>query len=266
MDLFVGQAFFGPFLIGDDQADRAGPGPQETADNKDGGGFHFGSLAAHPQPGLPFVLQLIADRHHLGLMLAEEGVLALDNAHMVAVAAFPGCLDQGAGHVKIRYRRILNGGELPAGTFHTDRAVGDHKVAAAYVLLHAAAGTDPDKGIRAALIQLFHRDGGGGTADAGRHDTDLHPVQSACIGDIFPVDRDLFGIVKISRDLGASARIARQDDITAHIAGAYGSMILFSGTFCIINHVLSPFCLFHLLRKSRSRIPPDGIWDRHFPW
>ena len=86
------------------------------------------------------------------------------------------------------------------------------------------------------------------------------------IGDIFPVDRDLFGIVKISRDLGASARIARQDDITAHIAGAYGSMILFSGTFCIINHVLSPFCLFHLLRKSRSRIPPDGIWDRHFPW
>ena len=168
VDLFVGQAFFGPFLIGDDQADRAGPGPQETADNKDGGGFHFGSLAAHPQPGLPFVLQLIADRHYLGLMLAEEGVLALDNAHMVAVAAFPGRLDQGAGHVKIRYRRILNRRELPAGALHTDRAIGDDKIAAAYVLLHAAAGTDPDKGIRAALIQLFHRDGGGGTADDRR--------------------------------------------------------------------------------------------------
>ena len=40
--------------------------------------------ASHPKPRLPLIFKLVADRHHLRLMLSKEGILRLYNARMTA--------------------------------------------------------------------------------------------------------------------------------------------------------------------------------------
>ena len=74
--LGIGQALFGALLIGDHQEQRADPHAAVSAGNEQRGGLHLRRDAAHAQPGLPLVQQLVRDGVFFGLarIRDEEGV------------------------------------------------------------------------------------------------------------------------------------------------------------------------------------------------
>ena len=55
------------------------------------------------------------------------------------------------------------------------------------IQIDAAAGTHPDKGVGADIVQLLHGDGGRRAADAGGADGDLLPQQGAGVDGVLPV-------------------------------------------------------------------------------
>ena len=75
-------------------------------------------------------------------------------------------------------------------------------------------------------MQLLHRDGRAGAADAGGADRDLLAEQRAGVGGVLAVLRDLDGIIEQRGDGRAAARVTGQDHIAAHLALCAVDMIL----------------------------------------
>ena len=240
MYLRVGQAFFGALLVGDNEEERTDPHAAVGTGDEQRGGLHLGRNAAHAQPGLPFVEQLVGDRVLFGLMLAVEGILALDHAGVVGHADILGCIDQRIGHAEIGHSGVLNGGVLAAGALHADGTGGNNDIAAADFLLHAAAGAHADEGIGTAVGQLFQRNGSGRAADAGAGNADGHAVEGAGVGNKLAAVRHKAGVIKIFGNFGAALGVAGQKHIAAHIAGPQPDMILLAAAFGIINHRFQP--------------------------
>ena len=147
-----------PFLIGHDKETGAHTYPQMAAYNKQCRRFHLRCQTAHPLPGFPFILQLIAHRHQFRRMLSVKGILALDNPGMIRHPQSFRCGNKGCCHTKIRHCRILNRRIFFAGTLHTNRTRGNDDISAFHIRLHTAAGSDSDKCVRTAPIQFFHGD------------------------------------------------------------------------------------------------------------
>ena len=129
--LGIGQAKLFAFLVPADIQDAAGTGfLQCGADNIKRCGFHLAGEGAALLPALPLIFQHGADRQAVRLMLAVEGILALDGADMPAGAQVFGGLDKSAGNIVIGDGRELNGHILAGGALHTNGTVGDDKIAA----------------------------------------------------------------------------------------------------------------------------------------
>ena len=163
--------------------------------------------------------QFIGNRHPLRRVLAIEGVLALHNAHVRPRTQLLCRLAQREGDVKIRHGRELDRRVLPAGALMAHRARCNDQVARADFLRNAAAGADPHEGVHADGGQFLHRDGGGGAADAGGGDGDLHAVQRAGIGGEFAVAPNEGAAGEVRRDFFASSGIAGEDAVCPHVAG-----------------------------------------------
>ena len=83
-----------------------------------------------PLPCLPLGLELIGHGHTAGVVLAVEGVLALDHTGVPHVAQVPGGVHQRGEHLIVGHGGELDGGILPAGALVADGAGGDDHVAA----------------------------------------------------------------------------------------------------------------------------------------
>ena len=140
-------------------------------------------------------------------MLSVKSILALYHTQMVPVSPFFRRIPECQSDFKIRHRRELHGCVLPAGSLHTDGTGGNDHIASQNLRVHAAAGADTDKGIRAAMGQFLHRDGRGRSADAGGTDGDLFSLQRAGVYFIFPVKTHKVIIVKMLCDLLTPPRI-----------------------------------------------------------
>ena len=204
---------------------RAAACAKGTRHHKEGGRLHLGSEAPAAQPGLPALLQLVSGGHALGLMLAVVAVLALHHPDVVPPAALPRRLCQRAYHGEIGHRREFDGRVFPPGALGAHGAGGDHQIAPFHLELHAPAGTHPQKGVGPALIELLHGNGGRGAADPGGGDAHPHPVEGAGIGGEFPVLRRQDRGVKAGGDLFTAPRVAGQDDVPPHLAGAKLQMV-----------------------------------------
>ena len=104
---------------------------------------------------------------------------------------------------------------------------GHHNVPGLDVHVDAAAGTRADEGVRAALVELLHGDGGGGPADAGGAGRHLLSQQGAGPDVVLPVIGHLLRVVKVGGDGGDPAGVAGKDAVAAHILGGTGDMELF---------------------------------------
>ena len=100
-----------------------------------------------------------------------------------------------------------------------DRAGGYHNISGLYSKVDAAAGAGAQEGVCAALVELLHGDGGGGTADAGGAGGDLFPQQGAGPDVVLPVAGHLPGVIKKGRDGADPAGVSGQDAVAAHVAG-----------------------------------------------
>ena len=127
-------------------------------------------------------------------------------------------LHQRCGHLEVGHGGVLDGRILPAGMLEADGAGGHHHVAGADIQIDAAAGTHPDKGVGADIVQLLHGDGGRGAADAGGTDGDLLPQQGAGVDGVLPILGHEVRVVKQGGDFFAAAGVAGQDHIPAHVA------------------------------------------------
>ena len=150
-------------------------------------------------------------------MLAVEGILALDNAHMGAVTQILTGSLQGSGDGEVRHCRELNGGIFQRGVFKPDGAGGHHYISGADLHINTAAGAHPDKGVGANGRQLLHGDGGGGAADSGGADGNLFSQQRAGIDIVLPVHSHMMGIVKMRCNGLAPSGIPGEKHIPAHI-------------------------------------------------
>ena len=159
-------------------------------------------------------------------MLAIEGVLALNHSGVPGLAQILGSLHQGGLYLVVRDGGELNGRVLPAGALMAYRAGGNDHIVAFHLQGNAAAGTYPDKGVHADVVQLLHGDDSGRAADAGGADAHLFAQQCAGISSVFPVALYLYRVVKIGRDLFTPARIAGQEAVPAYVAGAAFDMEL----------------------------------------
>ena len=191
---------------------------QRVGHDKEGGGFHFRGQNAQALPGFPFLEQLIGNGHFSRAVLAIESVLALHNAHMSAFAHGDSCLTQGDGHIQIGNGGVFDGRVFHRGMLKADGAGGNDDIAGLHIQLDAAAGADTNKGIRADVVQFFHGDGRGRTADTGGADADLFAQQGAGVDIILTVLRHMHGIVKELGNGLAAARIAGQNAVAAHVA------------------------------------------------
>ena len=151
-------------------------------------------------------------------MLTVEGILALHHAHLRPLAQRTGRLHQRCGHLEVGHGGVLDGRILPAGVLEADGAGGHHHVAGADIQIDAAAGTHPDKGVGADIVQLLHGDGGRRAADAGGADGDLLPQQGAGVDGVLPILGHEVCVVKQGGDFFAAAGVAGQDHIPAHVA------------------------------------------------
>ncbi len=102
---------------------------QRVRHHEQRGGLHLAGLDTQPLPSLPLVQQLVGHGHAGGAVLAVERVLALDDAHLCALAQRPGRLDQRGGDLEVRHRGVLDGGVFLTGVLKADRAGGHHHVA-----------------------------------------------------------------------------------------------------------------------------------------
>ena len=159
-------------------------------------------------------------------MLTVKAVLALDHARMQGQSQVPGSSDQAAGHIIVRHRRELQRRIFKTGMLKPHGAGGHHDVPGLDGKVNAAAGARADEGIRAALVQLLHGDGRGGSADAGGAGRDLLPQQRSGPDIILPVACHLPGIVKQRRNGRHPSRVAGQDAVAPHILTGAGDMIL----------------------------------------
>ena len=135
--------------------------------------------------------------------------------------------NQAVHDAEVRHGGELQGGVFQAGVLKPDGAGGHHDVPGLDVYVDAAAGACADEGVRAALVELLHGDGGGGPADtrgAGRH---LLSQQRARPDVVFPVISHLLRAVEIRGNGGDPARVAGEDAVTADVASGTGNMKLF---------------------------------------
>ena len=108
-----------------------------------------------------------------------------------------------------------------------DGAGGHHDVPGLDVYVDAAAGARADEGVRAALVELLHGDGGGGPADAGGAGRHLLPQQRAGPDVVLPVIGHLLRVVKVGGNGRDPAGIAGENAVAANVAGGTGNMTLF---------------------------------------
>ena len=205
---------------------RATAAAKRVGHDEERGRLHLAGLDAETLPALPLLQKLIVDGALLGAVLPVETVLALHDTGVRAVAEVLRRLTQRERHVEVCHGGVLNGRILQRGVLVADRAGGDDHVAGLHVDVDAAAGAGADEGIRAELMQLLHRDGRAGAADAGGADRDLLAEQRAGVGGVLAVLRDLDGIIEQRGDGRAAARVTGQDYIAAHLALCAVDMIL----------------------------------------
>ena len=160
-------------------------------------------------------------------MLAVEAVLALDDTRVKGVAQGLGGPDQAVHDAEVRHGGELNGGVFPAGMFVAKGPGGHHDVPGLDIHVDAPAGAGTDEGIRAALVELLHGDGGGGPADAGGAGRHLLPQEGSGPDVVLPVIGHLLRVVKIRGNGGDPAGVAGKDAIAADILGCAGNMKLF---------------------------------------
>ena len=123
-------------------------------------------------------------------MLSVKRILTLYYARVERIALFPGGFDKRIRHRKIRHCRKFNGRVLSACPFHTNGTRCNYYVATFHFCLHTAAGSDPNKGIRTAPVQLFHRNRGGRAAYSRRRNAYLYAVQRPCVSNILSIIRN----------------------------------------------------------------------------
>ena len=161
-------------------------------------------------------------------MLSIKGILALYDPSVPVMTALFGSLAQGAYHIEIRNGGKFDGRIFPAGSLISHRSCSHDQISALHVDVHSPAGSDADKGVRAAPHQLFHRNGCRGAADACRGHTHLLSLQHSGPGDKFPAVRNQFRRFKICRNLLTPFRISGQDHISAHISRFQLNMVLYA--------------------------------------
>ena len=159
-------------------------------------------------------------------MLAVKAVLALDDAGMEGIAQGLRGPYQVVHDAEIRHGGELQGGVFQAGVLKADGAGCHHDVPGLYVYVNAAAGPRADEGVRAALVELFHGDGGGGPADTGGAGRHLLPQEGAGPDVVLPVIGHLFRVVKVRGDGGDPAGIAGENAIAADVVGGAGNVKL----------------------------------------
>ena len=174
-------------------------------------------------------------------MLSVKCILALNDAGMIPHAEIFSGVRECIGHIKIRNGRVLDRSILFARPFHADRACRDDDIPAFDFLLHSPAGPDPDKSLRPAADEFLHGDRSGWSSDSRRCHTDRSSVKGARVRDILSVIRHKDGIFKISRDLAAPLRIARQENIFTDFPRRDLNVILPALILRIINHCHRPF-------------------------
>ena len=120
-----------------------------------------------------------------------------------------------------------------------DRAGSHHDVPGLDVHINAPAGARADEGIRAALVELLHGDGGGGAADAGGAGRHLLSQQRAGPDVVLPVIGHLLRVVKVGGNGGDPAGVAGEDAVTADVVGGAGNVkhfikLLHSRHLCVV--------------------------------
>ena len=169
-------------------------------------------------------------------MLSIERIFRLYHTCMIYKSFLLRSFNKSIGHIQICHCRIFNWRIFSACSFHTYCCCRNYNVSTFYFRLHSTTGSDSDKSIRSAAIQLFHCNGRWWATNTGWRYTDLHSIQCSCISDIFPVVCDQHRIIKILCNLYTSFRISRKDHITAHFTFCHLNMILSVYIFWVIFH------------------------------
>ena len=139
-------------------------------------------------------------------------------------------------------------GVFQRGMLISDGSRGDHYIPGQNVHGDAAAGADPNEGIRADGRQFLHGDGGRRAADAGGADGHLLSQHSACVNIVLPVHADMYGVIKVACDGLAASRIAGEENIASHVAFVAVNVILHSDILHI-KHLLIWFCFYIILQN-----------------
>ena len=168
----------------------AAPASQSRRCHKEGRRLHLARFHAQPLPALPFLLQLVVHRGLFRRMLSIKAVLTLHHSQMEGIGKFPGRLRQTACDFKIRHRREFDGRILQTGMFITNRTCGHHNITGLYVQINSSAGTCPDKGIRSAVVKLFHGNGRRRPPDSGGGSGEAHPFVVSGYSPVFSVRGD----------------------------------------------------------------------------
>ena len=135
------------------------PRPEFTGYDEKCRGFHFRSKTSHSFPGFPFIDQLITCRHCFRLMLSIERIFRLYHTCMIYKSFLLRSFNKSIGHIQICHCRIFNWRIFSACSFHTYCCCRNYNVSTFYFRLHSTTGSDSDKSIRSAAIQLFHCNG-----------------------------------------------------------------------------------------------------------
>ncbi|CAN3965071.1 Collagen-like protein, partial [Dysosmobacter welbionis] len=139
-----------------------------------------------PDIALPAADQIIGHRLRLRLRLRVKGVLGDADAHRGVKAQRHRALLQSLQQLVAGDGRELHGQVVEAGAVHADTAADHHDVPALDVGAGGGAGAHPDEGIRPALMELLHADGGGGPPDTGGGNGDPLSIQRALPGGELP--------------------------------------------------------------------------------
>ena len=146
---------------------------------------------------------------------------------MQRIAQRPGGLRQRVGNVPIRHGGELDRGILQTGVLKANSAGSHHDIPGLHIQINTAAGAGADKRVRAALMQLLHGNGGGGTANTGGAGRDLLSQQRAGPDIVFPVIGHLMRVLKQCGNGRHPARVAGQNAVTADVLGSAADMELF---------------------------------------
>ena len=228
----------GPVEIGGGHQDGGGAHAQAGAHGEEDGLLHGGADSAAPDVALPAADQLVGHRLRLRFRLGVEGVLGDADAHRGVEAQGDGALLQGLQQLVAGHSGELQGQVVAAGAVHADAAADHHDVAALNVGAGGGTGAHPDEGVRPALVELLHTDGGGGAADAGGGDGDPLPLQRALPGGEFPLPGHHAGVVQMGGDQFAPVRVPGDDGVAARLSGGQVHMEHF-GVFRHMTDILS---------------------------